>query len=242
MQEAGRPAESFTSDSADRLRALVRAHPLLCHPFFSPDGAGIGETELRAWLGQQYFMSVSLAPCFAALYAGAALFDWRPRSRLLELAKEEDWDSGGHSRAFVELLGALGISVATVAASAPLPHTVAAAQARLALCSGRTAHDLAVGALALAYANEFANRYLFAGIFKSIRRPLKDKIPKEYFLSHLRDEVEHGNILVEFAFAMNDGRIRYDEVAGAVKKLLDSRREFLDGLLPGSPRMAVAVG
>lgn len=214
-----------------KLEALVRAHPLLSHPFFSSPDRGLDAGELRAWLGQQYFMSISLAPCFAALYANSALYNWEARRGLLELANEEDWDSGQHSQAFITLLEWLGGSLEEVAGKAAFPQTQAVAVARYNLCSISSIDRLVVGALTLAYANEYANRFIFAAILKSIGPDLKVRIPKEYFTAHLRDEVEHGRILIKFAIGLSDETTRFEGVEESVTTLLDLRSSFFDGCM-----------
>jgi hypothetical protein len=186
--------------------------------------------DLTAWMRQQYFMSVSLSPCFAALSSSSDLFDWSIRLRLLDLAIEEEWDAGPHARAFLSFWEALGGRAADLAQEPIVPATLAAAHARLALCHSAPGKAVGAGALTLALANEYANRIVFADIRKAIDRDLRRQLPLEYLSSHVIDEVEHGDVLVTFALTQGLTENDAPAVAASMLSLLDKRAEFFDAV------------
>lgn len=216
------------------LSARVRGHDLVKNRFIlqMEDRNLISIHALKAWAEQQYFMSISLSQCFAALYVRSPIAAWHNRLILLELASEEAWGNGpgNHGSAFQRFYQSLGGNLAELDNLIAGPETIAAAQGRLDLCRGERGYDLAESALALAYGNEFANLFIFGKLRRALRKSEKSEIDLSYFDAHVSDETIHNKGLVDFAFSVWNQESSTEAAVQATDFLLDLRRQFFDAV------------
>lgn len=223
---------SDTKDIQSALRAIVTKHRLLSHEFlvYPQERA---EGSIRTWANQQYFMSVSLSQCFAALYARSPIFEWRDRLPPLTLAIEEAWGGipNNHGSSFLKFYESTGGCVSDLDRIDPSPETIAAAEGRLKLCRGELGYDLAASTLALAYANEYANLFLFKKLHRLVRAVLGEKFEPTYFNAHVSDEGYHSQALLEFALRSRTPSFELEAAMAATEYLLNLRAIFFDGVL-----------
>lgn len=214
------------------LRSLVQCHPLVARGLLV---GGLNEDAaaraVRLWAGQQYFMSISLSQCFAAIYARAPLTDWQARSPLLDLLLEEAWGQPTctHGRAFLAFFRSIGGDEAELATAVPMPETLRAARVRLAIAQGSDGGGLPAGALALAFGNEYANIFVFSRLRKTVSR-LFPEADLAYFEEHVRDERDHSASLVTIGRLGADAG-DYASAERATTALLDARWAFFEAIV-----------
>lgn len=186
--------------------------------------------SLRVWAEQQYFMSISLSQCFAALYVRSPLKLWRCRLPLLKLASGEAWGNGtdNHGCAFLKFYKSVGGDSEALYDLTATLATEAAAQGRLEICRGDFGNDVAESALALAYANEFANLFIFGKLRRAIQKSTLTNIDLAYFDAHINGEVLDTSTLVDFGCLMWSSHSSLDKAVEATDKMLDLRRRFFD--------------
>ena len=214
------------------LGSVVERHRLLFHAFLT-DGERRPQSDILLWSEQQYFMSISLSPCFAGLYARSPVFGWKERLKILRLALEEAWGGppGNHSSAFMKFYESIGGERKTLGQIAPLPETLAAAEGRLRLSRGEYGDDLCASILALAFANEHANLFIFSKLKEVVSHAFDSDFDPAYFDAHIKDEVGHSRALVKFALESSNASVDLSAVKLAVCRLLDLRATFFDGVL-----------
>jgi pyrroloquinoline quinone (PQQ) biosynthesis protein C len=213
------------------LRKLVRNHPLIVHPVLT--GERDEHADRRAallWVRQQYFMSISLSQCFAAIYARVPLTAWRERFPLLDLLLEEAWGHStcSHGQAFVAFFRSIGGDQQELETVAPMPETLRAVETRLAIAQGSHGYGLSASALALAFGNEYANIFLFSRLRKAVCR-LFPAADLAYFDEHVRDERHHSASLVRVAGLGSDAADRASADRATIE-LLDARRAFFEAI------------
>lgn len=96
------------------LRKITKQHRLARHPFFLTLQTSRHLPLFKAWAHEQYVMSISLAPCFAALIARCPAKAWRQRAGIIELTVEEGWGTNNdiHGGAFRRFFVSLGGNLA----------------------------------------------------------------------------------------------------------------------------------
>ena len=210
------------------LKKIVKAHRLVSHPFFNKN-TPLPRERLFSWLQQQYFMSISLAPCFAALYARAPFQIWKESAVLTKLISEEAWGTphDGHGRLFENIYSDLGGDLKSLNQLKPLPSTVRAMNERRKLCLSEK-HKLSSAVFALAYGNEYANLYIFSKLYQVLKY-ITD-VDMSYIRSHIEEEGEHLKSLV--AICKNtDMKVDITEAITLTNKVLDVRAHFFDGVI-----------
>jgi pyrroloquinoline quinone (PQQ) biosynthesis protein C len=213
------------------LRALVKGHGLVSNGLIEGlRNERLSADSIQVWAQQQYFMSISLSQCFAALYARAPAETWRARLPLLSLMGEEAWGYGkeNHGDAFLRFFRSIGGSQDQLDRAVPWRETDQAMRARLAICEGKAGYGLGASALALAFGNEHANLFLFAKL-RGLTLRLFPHADTGYFDAHTSDEPHHNACLVAFAQAV-DNAIDPIEAARATAELMDYRLGFFDAV------------
>ena len=213
---------------------LVQGHRLIKHEFFYQIQNGtIGREAVLHWAQQQYFMSISLAPCFAALYARVPVFDWQNRVGLMALAAEETWgySEKNHGEAFVSFYKSIGGDVDHLDQLTPTKETKKAAEGRLKISRGDFGHDISSSAMSLAWANEYANQFIFGKLQLALRKALGNSFDGRYFKAHIEDEESHSRSLIKLAEYYSSNPKSEDQQASAIIMLLDLRAHFFDRVL-----------
>lgn len=216
----------------ERMKSLVEGHRLCSHPFFAQLRVARSKSLLQRFALEQFYMSISLAPCFAALSARTPIFAWRDRAALMDLAAEETWGLGddNHGEAFLPFAEAVGVSLADAESHVPHPATLNAAETRLAIARGELSSDLSACLYAIAFANEHANLFIFGKMRAALKRSSgAQDVDCDYLSAHVEDEADHAQALLVVARRfMTEGT--ESEAEHLVSKLLDVRSTFFDAL------------
>jgi pyrroloquinoline quinone (PQQ) biosynthesis protein C len=178
----------------------VNEHPVLNHPFLNEFG-NLTPAQLKAFIKEQYHLSVTLPQALAATYAhaedayidGEKISAWKIGLPLMRFLGYEHWGSsetGNHSSHFLSLAGAVGLQMHDLENHQPLSQTKKFAEKRTKLClEGPLIKALG----ALAFANEYSNTTIFRKYKSGVQEIMQNhgiEIPTGYFEAHIDEEPE----------------------------------------------------
>lgn len=219
------------SGSLERYKPEVEAHPALHHPFVQAFRRGaLTQEQLRYWVIQQYFVSVSLAQAFAGVYTMFPVRLVANARPLAEMMHAEAWgarDPRSHSMLFRELAEFLCVDVAAITQMKGDTHGLVDIRTRLAATK---ALPNAIAALALG--NEWASLRIFQAMLEGIWDiPGCRDCPTGYFEVHVLDDprdFETLEALYELVLSQ-PFQFHFGEVIEH-RLLLDARKMYFDGL------------
>lgn len=221
------------TNSLEALKPIVDNHEIVKHPFLKAFAEGrLSREQVVFWFTQQFYFSISLPKCFAALFARFPERYWQHTVKLSDLLHTEAWGSNvhdAHSVYFQEVAKHLNIDLERLTNQAPEKFTKKYIEQRLAVCIDSTIH-VSQGLAAIALGNEHLNLHIFRSYRAGIHRVtgLAD-CPTGYFDAHLRDEAADFAVFQEL-FDLITAPEFTQQAEVTLKKLLDQRIEFFDAL------------
>lgn len=231
----------MTTGALEALKPIVNNHEVVTHPFLRAFAAGrLSKEQVVLWCTQQFYFSLSLPRCFAALYARFPERHWQQTGKLSDVLHTEAWGStahDAHSAFFQEVATYLNIDVDRLAVQVPEDFTTQYIEQRFAVCTDPNIH-VSQGLAAIALGNEHLNLHIFRSYRAGIHRVkgLED-CPTGYFDAHLRDEAADFAVFQELFDLMTTPELT-QQAETTLKKLLDQRVEFFDALQRHVQKMA----
>ncbi|MBS3152280.1 hypothetical protein J4230_02620 [Candidatus Woesearchaeota archaeon] len=211
---------------------VMEEHKVINHPFLKDfrDGKFTKE-QVKFWAEQQFFFSVSLPNCFAALFARIPDKNWKIKRSLVDLLKLEAWgssDDGAHSNYFKELCKYLKVDLGDLSDKQPKSYTYDYINERLRYCLQEPIEN---GLAVIAIGNEKINLHIFSAYREGINKVKGlEHIPTGYFDAHLQDE---DNDFLVFSKLFDSIVYNERQMIGArvaLESLLNKRKIYFDKL------------
>lgn len=217
----------------NQIKSIPAKHPVIHHPFLEAFREGkLSVAQVKAWVEQQFYFSISLPSVFAALYARIPNQFWAEKRALVDLIKVEAWGSedSHHSQHFKELCNFLKIDLQQLTKQAPKPYTKDYLDYRLQLCLDPQ-RSLSDGLASIAIGNELLNLFLFKAYRQGIQKISGlEHCPTGYFEVHLADEHKDYMVFSQLFELISQAEMDLVSAKLALEQLLDQRVKFFDAL------------
>lgn len=217
----------------DQIKSIPATHPVIHHPFLEAFREGrLSADQVRFWVEQQFYFSISLPSAFAAVYARIPDQFWLEKRALVDLIKVEAWGSedSHHSNHFKALCSCLKIDLPQLTQRVPKPYTAEYLNYRLQLCVDPE-KSLTDGLASIAIGNELLNLFFFKAYRQGIHKvPGLEHCPTGYFDVHLADEQKDFVVFSQLFEVVAQNQDSVVSAEQALHKLLDRRMQFFDAL------------
>lgn len=218
----------------EELHRVVERHPIVKHPFIERFRSGNWtRDQIRYWVSQQLYLSISLPSAFAALYARIPEKYWQEKSELVELINVEAWGTDRpdcHSQHFRQLLTFFNLNLAEITRTPPPKYSQDFTSIRLSLCLDSW-RPLTHGLAAIALGNEYLNLFLYQAFQEGIKKVKGcTGVPLGYFEKHLQDEASDAAVFLKLFQNVVTSDTELLEAEAGLMELLNARCCYFDAL------------